>query len=100
MSIRTLLMCSCVIATMSAPAFARLVEVEDVDVAPPPPQTEVVPAERTGYVWSPGYWSWEDHHYVWVKGRWVESHNGSHWVPEHWEQRDTHWHFVHGHWED
>src|ERR1700755_1830091 len=91
MSIRTLLMCSVIAATLSAPAFARLVEVEDVEVAPPPPQTEVVPAERTGYVWSPGYWSWQENHYVWVKGRWVEAHNGSQLGSAHLAQRESHW---------
>src|SRR6185437_8644562 len=41
-----------------------------VDVAPPAPRYEVVPAPRHGYVWAPGYWDWRRGHYVWVRGHW------------------------------
>src|SRR6476620_12109866 len=38
---------------------------------PPAPRREVVPVDRPGYTWAPGYW--EDRHdrYQWVSGRWV-----------------------------
>jgi hypothetical protein len=29
-----------------------------LDVAPPAPRYEVVPAPRRGYVWQPGFWEW------------------------------------------
>ena len=31
-----------------------------VDVAPPAPRYEVVPAPRAGYVWAPGYYDWRN----------------------------------------
>jgi hypothetical protein len=34
-----------------------------VEVVPPPP--------APGYVWQPGYWSWNGVQYVWVPGAYV-----------------------------
>jgi len=62
----------------------------DVDIAPPAPRVEVVPAARVGYVWAPG---------VWVKGHYIREHRGHHWVADSWEQRGNRWHRVEGHWD-
>src|SRR5206468_6316324 len=74
-----------------------------IEVAPPPPQVEVVPAPRPGYVWAPGYWAWEGGRHVWVAGRWIPVHRGYYWVPDRWVEyrgpRGPHWHFEPGHWE-
>jgi WXXGXW repeat (2 copies) len=70
-----------------------------VAVAPPPPQVVDVPAVRAGYVWSPGFWSWNGRRYVWIGGHWVAERPGYHWVPAHWVAVDGTWRFVRGHWE-
>lgn len=70
----------------------------DIDVAPPPPRVEVVPAARVGYVWAPGYWNWNGHHHVWMGGRWMGERRGYHYAPNEWVQRNGHWHFNQGGW--
>src|SRR5262249_2752749 len=69
-----------------------------VDVAPPAPRYEVVPAPRAGYVWAPGYWDWRHGHHVWVKGHWEREHHGMYWHPHHWEQVDGRWVMREGGW--
>ena len=39
-----------------------------VRVGPPAPLHEVVPPERSGYVWAPGHYQWRDSRYVWIQG--------------------------------
>jgi hypothetical protein len=70
----------------------------DVDVAPPPPRVEVVPAARVGYVWAPGYWDWRARRHVWVKGHWVRERHGYRWEPHRWVEREGRWHFEEGRW--
>jgi len=81
------------------PAMSRAGVSIDIEVAPPAPRVEVVPAPRAGYVWAPGYWVWEGHRHVWVEGRWMQERRGYHWVPEHWDERHHQWHFEPGRWE-
>jgi hypothetical protein len=71
----------------------------DIDVAPPAPRVEVVPAPRAGYVWAPGYWEWRDSAHVWIPGRWIGERHGYHWVGDRWDQVGGHWHHFPGHWE-
>ena len=73
----------------------------DIDVAPPAPQYEVIPPSREGYVWSPGYWRWDDEHHrhAWVGGEYIHGRHGEHWVPHHWSERNGRWHLDDGHWE-
>ena len=86
-------------AASMAPAVSSAGVNFDIDVAPPPPRVEVVPAARVGYVWAPGYWQWQGHEHVWVGGRWLRERHGYHWVPENWVGNGPHYHFVPGHWE-
>jgi len=51
-------------AVTTTPAAAQAVF--QVQVAPPPPRVEVVPAPRRGQVWVPGYWDWRGHRHVWA----------------------------------
>jgi hypothetical protein len=39
-----------------------------VDIAPPEPRHEVVPAPRAGYVWAPGYYDYRNGRYRWING--------------------------------
>ena len=61
-----------------------------VEAPPPPPQP--------GYIWTPGYWSWNGVQYVWVPGHYVLGRPGWRWVPEHYVQRGPYYTFVPGHW--
>jgi hypothetical protein len=70
----------------------------EVDVAPPPLPVVELPPPRPGYVWAPGYWSWNGHQHVWAEGRWLPERRGQHWVPEHWDQHNGRWRFAQGHW--
>src|SRR5450432_2723189 len=70
----------------------------DINVAPPPPRVEVVPAARSGYVWAPGYYRWNGNRHVWVNGSWVRARRGYHYAPNVWVQQNGHWHFEEGGW--
>jgi len=70
-----------------------------VAVAPPAPQAVAEPPPRAGYVWVPGFWSWNGNQYVWVRGSWRADRPGYHWAPAHWVEVNGGWQFVRGHWE-
>ena len=48
---------------LSLPAAAEIY----VNIAPPAPRYEVVPAPRVGYVWVPGFWDWRGNRHVWPR---------------------------------
>jgi hypothetical protein len=83
------------IAFIPIPASAQIY----IDVAPPAPRHEVIPAARAGYVWQPGFYDWRSGHHVWVKGYWVKERQGMYWHPSRWEQRDGRWAFEKGRWD-
>ena len=63
-------LCAAALMLAAAPGVARVGVV--VGVAPPAPVVEPVPAPPgPGYVWQPGYWSWNGVQYVWVPGTYV-----------------------------
>lgn len=72
----------------------------NVDIAPPPPRTIVVPDPRPGYVWAPGYWYWNGSHrrHDWHEGYWIRERHGYHWVGAHWEPYGPRWRYVPGYW--
>lgn len=82
-----------------APSLVRAGVGIDINIAPPAPRVEVVPPQRPGFIWAPGYWAYRDQAHVWIPGRWVHERRGFHWVPDHWEQRGPRWHHEPGHWE-
>ena len=89
---------------LSAAAFAPAVASAQVGVsvvignAPPPPRFESIPAPRSGYVWAPGYWSWNGYRHVWIGGRWEVERVGSYYRPSEWVQDGGGWRFVPGGW--
>jgi hypothetical protein len=86
-------------STIVVPTLARAGVGIDIEIAPPAPRVEVVPAPRRGHVWAPGYWDYRGRTHVWVPGHWVGERRGYHWAPDHWEQRGPRWHHERGHWE-
>jgi hypothetical protein len=80
----------------SGSALARSVVV--IEVAPPPARVEVVPVQRHGYTWAPGYWGWQRNQHVWVKGHSMRTRSGYTWAPDRWNQIDNRHEYQAGHW--
>ena len=70
-----------------------------VNVAPPAPVYEVVPAPRVGWVWAPGFWEWRHGRHVWVAGHWVRERRGYIYTPGAWVLRDGHYYWHQPRWE-
>ena len=72
----------------------------DVDVAPPAAVVEQAPV-REGYVYTPGYWRWDEprHNHVWIKGEYVPERRGEHWVAHEWREQNGRYRFNEGRWE-
>ena len=54
--------------------------------APPPlPDYDQPPVPGPGYIWTPGYWAWNNMDYYWVPGTWVAPPRpGLLWTPGYW----------------
>jgi len=84
--------------SLGAAAHAQYTAI--VSVAPPPPQHEVVPGPRTGYVWDAGHYEFRGDNYVWVPGQWIAARNGYDFHERRWVQRGNgEWMLVGGNWE-
>lgn len=82
---RKLILIFAAASTLSLGALAQTTIA--VQVAPPAPIVEAVPAPRDGFTWSPGYYVWSNGNFVWTAGQWVPNREGLAWVPPHWAQR-------------
>ena len=91
-------LCAAVLMLAAVPGFAQVGVV--VGLAPPAPLVEPVPAPPApGYVWQPGYWSWNGVQYVWVPGVYVAPpYAGAVWVSGRWVRDGRGWLWVAGHW--
>jgi hypothetical protein len=69
-----------------------------VEVAPPPPRVEIVPAPRPGYFWATGHWEWRHGRHEWAPGIWLAERPGFVYSPAVWVQRDGHWFMDGGRW--
>jgi hypothetical protein len=70
-----------------------------VDVAPPAPYVEVVPAVPfVGALWIGGYWGWNGGRHQWVPGRYEHPRAGYAWQPHAWVQQGGHWQLHSGGW--
>ena len=78
----------------SGSALARTVIIE---LAPPPARVEVVPVQRQGYTWAPGYWGWQRNRHVWVRGHTIRARSGYH-DSRPWNQVDVRHEFQRGRW--
>jgi len=70
------------------------------DVAPPAlPDYDQPPIPASGYMWTPGYWAWNNADYYWVPGTWVEPPQpGLLWTPGYWGFVDGVYAFNGGYW--
>jgi hypothetical protein len=52
-----------------------------------------------GYIWTPGYWAWDDSDYYWVPGTWVRPPSvGLLWTPGYWGWHDGVYAWNAGYW--
>jgi hypothetical protein len=75
--------------------------VENVMVAPPPPQVEVQGAAPSPlHKWLPGFWQWNGSRHVWQAGHWAQPPEpGMVWEAPKWENHGGKWAFTDGRWQ-
>lgn len=98
---KKLILGSLVAATLGAaalPAAAHSYVGFYVNVPPPAPRYEVIPAPRYGWAWVPGYWEWRGHRHVWIGGHWVRERPGYVYAPARWVERDGRWYYARPGW--
>ena len=90
-------------------AMAPLVHAQisvSVGIELPPPELPVyeqpaIPGD--GYLWTPGYWSWNpnENDYYWVPGTWVNApYVGALWTPGYWGHEGNNYSWNRGYWGD
>jgi len=75
-----------------------------ISVGFPPPvlpvyEQPICPGD--GFIWTPGYWAWDDDgdDYYWVPGTWVEAPvQGYLWTPPYWGYQGSRYVFFAGYW--
>jgi hypothetical protein len=86
------------VATWPALAQVRV----SITVGPPPlPVYEQPLCPGDGYLWTPGYWAWDNvtGGYYWVPGTWITPPEvGLLWTPGYWAWQNTAFVFVRGYW--
>lgn len=99
------ILCAAAVIALSTAAFIPVEAMAQVGVnvvigrPPPPPRHEVVPAQRRGYEWAPGYWNWNGRKYVWVVGHWERERPGHHYERPEWVHGNDGWHLNRGGWQ-
>jgi len=98
---RKLLLAGLAAVSLALPLSSQARVDVDINVAPPPPRYEVVPAPRAGFVWAPGYWAWDNghHRHIWRRGHYVRERHGHRWVPDRWAEHDGRYRYEPGRWE-
>ena len=86
-------------AVSTVAAQAQMVDLQ-AGVAPPPlPVYVQPPIPGPGYIWTPGYWSWNGSDYFWVPGAWVlPPRVGLLWTPGYWGWNNGVYVFRAGYW--
>jgi len=74
------------LAAFSAASFAQVAIGVSVRIGPPALPIYAQPiCPGPGYIWTPGYWAWNDvEGYYWVPGTWVMAPVGMLWTPGYW----------------
>src|SRR6185437_13605839 len=89
-----------VLAALPAVSSAGVFVGVSVNLAPPAlPVYEQPPCPEPGYIWTPGYWAWNDGAYYWVPGTWVlPPLVGFLWTPGYWGWADGAYLWHAGYW--
>lgn len=88
------------VGSFSATSFAQI----GITVSFGPPALPVYvqpPCPEPGYIWTPGYWDWDDEYgdYYWVPGTWVMAPQpGFLWTPPWWGWENGVYLFHEGYW--
>jgi hypothetical protein len=79
-------MLGAVLFTFSVASFGQIAVGISVRVGPPALPVYAQPiCPGPGYIWTPGYWGWNDGGgYYWVPGTWVVAPVGMLWTPGYW----------------
>lgn len=77
---------SIVVLSFSAASFGQIAVGISVRIGPPALPVYAQPiCPGPGYMWTPGYWAWnDDAGYYWVPGTWVVAPVGMLWTPGYW----------------
>jgi hypothetical protein len=88
------------LAALPAVSPAAIFVGVSVNIAPPAlPVYVQPPCPEPGYLWSPGYWAWDEGAYYWVPGTWVEPPMvGYLWTPGYWGWADGGYFWHAGYW--
>src|SRR5271163_1299197 len=95
------LLLSFVLLILSHGAFAQIGIGVSVNFGPPAlPVYEQPLCPADGYLWTPGYWAYDDGDgYYWVPGTWVEAPEvGFLWTPGYWGWGENAFFFHEGYW--
>ena len=78
--------CLFLIVAFSAASYAQIAVGISVRLGPPAlPVYDQPLCPGPGYLWTPGYWAWnDDAGYYWVPGTWVVAPVGMLWTPGYW----------------
>ena len=89
-----------VLAVLPAISSAAVFVGVSVNIAPPAlPVYVQPPCPEPGYIWTPGYWAWDDGAYYWVPGTWIEPPEvGLLWTPGWWGWDDGAYLWHAGYW--
>ncbi|MGZ5035432.1 MAG: hypothetical protein ACXWGU_05690 [Usitatibacter sp.] len=87
-------MVAAALGSVSFAASARSAVEVFVNVPPPAPIVEVVPAPRVGFVWVPGFWEWRHGHHHWVGGHYVRHRPGYVYEPARWVEQGGRWSYA------
>jgi hypothetical protein len=86
--------------SFSAASFGQIAVGISVRIGPPALPVYAQPiCPGPGYLWTPGYWSWDDDDgYYWVPGTWVVAPVGMFWTPGWWGWNEGFYAFHGGYW--
>src|SRR5215469_7118799 len=75
-----------IVLSFSAASFGQFAVGISVRIGPPALPVYAQPiCPGPGYIWTPGYWAWnDDSGYYWVPGTWVVAPVGMLWTPGYW----------------
>src|SRR6266853_2421411 len=94
------LMVSVSVLSLSTASYAQVAVGVSVRVGPPALPVYAQPiCPGPGYLWTPGYWAWnDDAGYYWVPGTWVVAPVGMLWTPGYWGWSDGVYGWHRGYW--
>jgi hypothetical protein len=89
-----------VLAALPAISSAAIFVGVSVNLVPPAlPVYVQPPCPEPGYIWTPGYWAWNDGAYYWVPGTWITPPAvGLLWTPGYWGWQGGAYYWHAGYW--